>query len=131
MDNVTVVGGLLQDQIGDILKNADAAVRAASKDAAKKTANDTAKRLKKTSPVRKGNYAKGWKVTYQDGGYIVHNASRPSFTHLLEFGHDVVADGHKVGRAKADPHIAPAESAGKEEFVFQVEKEIERRLNNI
>ena len=131
MDNVTVVGGLLQDQIDDILKASDAAVRAASKDAAKKTAQDVVKRLKSTSPKRKGSYAKGWKSTYQDGGYVVHNSSRPGFTHLLENGHDIISDGKKVGRAKAEPHIEPAEQAGIAEFTYQVEKEIERRLENI
>lgn len=131
MDNVEVVGGSLDEQIGAILKASEAAVRAASKDAAKKTANDVAKMLKRTSPKRGGKYAKGWKVTYQDGGYVVHNSSRPSFTHLLENGHDIISNGKKVGRAKAEPHIQPAESAGKEAFTYYAEQEIERRLNNI
>ena len=111
MSNVTVVGGSLDDQVMNLLNASEAVVRAASKDAAKKAANDTMKRLKRTSPKRKGNYAKGWKVTYQDGAYIVHNSKLPGYTQLLEKGHDVVVGGQKVGTAPAQPHIKPAEEA--------------------
>jgi hypothetical protein len=131
MDNVNVIGGSLSEQIGQIIKASDSAVRAAGKDAAKKTANDVAKTLKRTSPHKGGKYEKGWKVTYQDGGYIVHNSSRPGLTHLLENGHDLIAEGKKVGRTKAQPHIKPAEEAGIEEFVLVATKEIERRLKGI
>lgn len=129
MSNVTVVGGSLDDQVMNLLNASEAVVRAASKDAAKKAANDTMKRLKRTSPKRKGNYAKGWKVTYQDGAYIVHNSKLPGYTQLLEKGHDVVVGGQKVGSAPAQPHIKPAEEAGISEFVFLAEEYIERRLN--
>jgi hypothetical protein len=129
MSNVTVKGGSLEDQVLNLLNASEAVVRAASKDAAKKAANDTMKRLKRTSPKRKGNYAKGWKVTYQDGAYIVHNSKLPGYTQLLEKGHDVIVAGKKVGSAPAQPHIEPAEEAGIAEFVFLAEENIERRLN--
>lgn len=129
MSNVTVVGGSLDDQVMNLLNASEAVVRAASKDAAKKAANDTMKLLKRTSPKRKGNYAKGWKVTYQDGAYIVHNSKLPGYTQLLEKGHDVVVGGQKVGHAPAQPHIAPAEKTGADEFVNLAEEYIERRLN--
>lgn len=129
MSNVTVKGGSLEDQVMNLLNASEAVVRAASKDAAKKAANDTMKRLKKTSPKRKGNYAKGWKVTFQDGAYIVHNSKLPGYTQLLEKGHDVVVGGQKVGSAPAQPHIQPAEDSGISEFVFLAEEYIERRLN--
>ena len=131
MENITVEGGSLDDLIAETMKASEAAVRAASKDAAKKAANDTAKRLKSTSPKRKGGYAKGWKVTFRDGGYIVHNSRFPGFTQLLEKGHDVVVNGKKVGRAKAEPHIAPAEQAGVEDFRYRIYEEVNRRLSEI
>lgn len=129
MSNVTVKGGSLDSQIADILNASEAVIRAASKDAAKKAANDTMKLLKRTSPKKKGTYAKGWKVTYQDGSYIVHNAKLPGYTQLLEKGHDVISNGQKVGRAPAQSHIAPAEKTGADEFVNLAEEYIERRLN--
>lgn len=129
MSNVTVKGGSLEAQISEMLSTSEAVVRAASKDAAKKAANDTMKLLKRTSPKKRGTYAKGWKVTYQDGSYIVHNSKLPGFTQLLEKGHDVISNGQKVGRAPAQPHIAPAEKTGADEFVSLAEEYIERRLN--
>lgn len=129
MSNVTIKGGSLEDQVMNLLNASEAVVRAASKDAAKKAANDTMKLLKRTSPKKKGTYAKGWKVTYQDGSYIVHNAKLPGYTQLLEKGHDVIAGGAKVGHAPAQPHIAPAEKTGADEFVNLAEEYIERRLN--
>lgn len=129
MSNVTVKGGSLEDQISEMLNASEAVVRAASKEAAKKTASDVVKLLKRTSPKKKGKYAKGWKVTYQDGSYIVHNAKLPGYTQLLEKGHDVISNGQKVGRAPAQPHIAPAERAGADEFVYLAEQYVERRLN--
>lgn len=129
MSNVTVKGGSLEDQISEMLSASEAVVRAASKDAAKKTASDVVKLLKRTSPKKKGKYAKGWKVTYQDGSYIVHNAKLPGYTQLLEKGHDVISNGQKVGRAQAQPHIEPAERAGADEFVYLAEQYVERRLN--
>lgn len=129
MSNVTVKGGSLEDQISEMLSASEAVVRAASKEAAKKTAFDVVKLLKRTSPKKKGKYAKGWKVTYQDGSYIVHNAKLPGYTQLLEKGHDVISNGQKVGRAPAQPHIEPAERAGADEFVYLAEQYVERRLN--
>lgn len=129
MSNVTVKGGSLEAQISEMLSASEAVVRAASKDAAKKAANDTMKLLKRISPKKKGTYAKGWKVTFQDGSYIVHNAKLPGYTQLLEKGHDVISNGQKVGRAPAQPHIAPAEKTGADEFVNLTEEYIERRLN--
>ena len=54
MSNVTIKGGSLDSQIADILNASEAVIRAASKDAAKKAANDTMKLLKRTSPKKKG-----------------------------------------------------------------------------
>lgn len=131
MDNIEVLGGTLDDQIRSILRDSEAAIRAAEKDAAKQAAKDIVKKLKSTSPRKKGGYAKGWKVTYQDGVYIVHNSRFPGYTQLLEKGHDVVVNGKKVGHANGIPHIKPAEEAGVDDFLYRTREEIERRLSNI
>lgn len=131
MDNIEVLGGTLDEQIRSILRDSEAAIRAAEKDAAKQAAKDIVKKLKSTSPRKKGGYAKGWKVTYQDGVYIVHNSRFPGYTQLLEKGHDVVVNGKKVGHANGIPHIKPAEEAGVDDFLYRTREEIERRLSNI
>lgn len=131
VDNIEVLGGTLDDQIRSILRDSEAAIRAAEKDAAKQAAKDIVKKLKSTSPRKKGGYAKGWKVTYQDGVYIVHNSRFPGYTQLLEKGHDVVVNGKKVGHANGIPHIKPAEEAGVDDFLYRTREEIERRLSNI
>lgn len=70
----------------------------------------TVKRLKMTSPKKRGDYANGWSVKKTKTGYIVYN-KYGQLTHLLEKGHPLVdSDGNVYGRAKAIPHIADAEA---------------------
>lgn len=130
-NNVNVEGGTLEQLIAETFKASEAAVMAASKEAAKDAAKATVRKLKATSPKRKGKYAKGWKSTYQDGGYVVHNATLPGYTQLLENGHDIIADGAKVGSSPAEPHIKPAEESGIKDFERLCMNEIERRLSQI
>lgn len=65
--------------------------------------------LKKDSPKKTGDYAKGWtsKKTKTDEGYgkVIYNKDKPGLTHLLEFGHSI--NGGKGGRVEAIPHIRP------------------------
>lgn len=87
----------------------------------KEVAKETAKQLKTTSPKRYGNYAKSWGTTPTVKGKhaykeTVHNKKHYRLTHLLEFGH-AFKNG---GRARAFPHIKPAED--------QAIKELEKRI---
>lgn len=66
--------------------------------------------LRKTSPKKTGDYARGWtqKVEFKNSEDIrirVYNRTKPQLTHLLENGHAKV-DG---GRVDGKPHIRPAE----------------------
>lgn len=129
MSNISYKGGKdLDAVIDEAIRETNAAVLFASKDAAKTAADSTAKLLKSTSPKQSGKYARGWKVKAQDGGYVVYNDKHYRLTHLLENGHDVIVNGKKVGRAKAYPHIKPAEQEGIKDFEQEVRKQIERRL---
>lgn len=74
------------------------------------------------------NYAKGWSMRATEYGITIYNKSMPGLTFLLEFGHDVVVNGRKVGRTRAFPHIKPAEEQGIEEFEEAIIREMERRL---
>ncbi len=98
---------ILEDFTDDAEKDIERAVRRVGK--------ETAAELKRTSPRRNGSevhYADGWRSTVERDGYggtvaHVHNTTKPSLTHLLEFGHGGPAP------ARAYPHIEPAYEKGK------------------
>lgn len=71
-----------------------------------------------------GSYSRGWRVKEEQklwySSYIIHNATKPTETHLLEYGHELhsgvrVPRPHPqkgtfystATRAKAYPHITP------------------------
>lgn len=95
-------------------------------DASKEIAKETAKDVKKYSPVdkrmvdRRGQYKKGWRI-YKDrkDGYIVYNKTDYRLTHLLEKGHKT-----RDGSSKTDPqpHIKPAEVIAIREFEKRIEE---------
>lgn len=131
MSNVTIKGGSLIDQVKQLTDACEIEIMTATKDAGKKVAEDTVKTLKMTSPSSKGHgkYKKGWSVKADGSTYTVYNKTHPGLTHLLEKGHDVISHGKKVGRAKAQPHIKPAEEEAVNRYVEEVTKEINRRLS--
>lgn len=92
--------GILDDFIDECTADAKKAVQKGGS-ACKKQLQETA------DPRMTGEYAAGWRMrTDYDrfGGYYVrvYNATKPSLTHLLEFGHG----GPQP--AGAHPHIGPA-----------------------
>lgn len=120
--------GVIGEQIAQILDDYEKEVQKKAGEAIKSVSQDVVKRLRETSPKGKkgahaGDYAKGWRVKknkYDD--YIVHNATDYQLTHLLEYGHALP----QGGRARAFPHIAPAEKWAEGELIAR----IERTLNN-
>lgn len=107
----------LSKAVMDGLEEYAGAVADDIKAAAKRVADDCAKELKATSPVKTGKYAKGWKVkkAFENGvmaRYTVYNATDYQLTHLLEKGHAK----RTGGRTAAIPHIAPAEQKAIEEM---------------
>lgn len=95
-------------------------VQATSKQVAMETAED----LRQTSASMFGNgsYSKGWTVTKQDGGYVVHNKTDYQLTHLLENGHVIRNKYGEFGRAPAYRHIGPAEQKGIVRFEEAIEE---------
>lgn len=81
-----------------------------------KTARDTAKDLKKSSPKKSGKYAQGWSATKKNGRWVVHNKKRPGLAHLTENGHPIVRGGVVVGHAGANHHIKNAEQRAQEKI---------------
>lgn len=95
------------------------------KKAVKKAGNNVRKEIQSTAPKETGAYAKSWavKTTKESAEKLevtVHSKKRYQLAHLLEFGHAKRGGG----RAKAQPHIAPAEEHG----IEGLEKAIERAL---
>ena len=104
-------------------KDFAALAQKASKEAADETARDI--REAATAMFRDGPYAKGWRATKKDGGWIVHNATDYQLTHLLENGHVIRNKYGEYGRTPAYKHIGPAEQRGIVRFEELIEEGIE------
>ena len=91
--------GILDDFFRECAVDSEKAVSATGRE----LVND----LKGSSPSKTGKYSSGWRMRTESdkfGGYYVrvYNTTKPSLTHLLEFGHG----GPQP--AGAHPHIGPA-----------------------
>lgn len=87
-------------------------------------AKETVKELKSAGGFKEltGEYRKGWRVSKDKTGLIIHNTTDYQLTHLLEKGH-VNRDG--TSRSRTFEHIRPAEQQAIDEYVKRVEKAIE------
>ncbi|WP_419877729.1 HK97 gp10 family phage protein [Brevibacillus centrosporus] len=78
-----------------------------------------------SAPKRTGGYAKGFKVTKQDGGdktrRVIWNKKDYRRVHLLEFGHAKRGGG----RVKAYPHLRPAYDKHAEELTDDIKRIIQ------
>lgn len=117
----------LAHEIEVCLNDAKKQIDQETKKAVDAGARKAVSQLKATSPKRYGGYAGGWTSSAEGSvgstGYsrTVYNSSKPSLTHLLEFGHAKVLWGHRTGeRVSPKPHIEQAFNAGA--------AEMERRL---
>lgn len=96
-------------------------------DGMRQIGRETVQRLRTTSPVKTGKYAKGWKAeikTTDDGVQLtVRETGRmASLTHLLENGHKIYK--HKDRRTRAFPHIQPAEEWAEEQAEKLIQKAV-------
>ena len=98
----------------------------AMKLAVKNAGKTVKKEVQDKAPKDTGAYKKGWRVTTElENAHklklVVHATNKSSLTHLLEHGHAT----RNGGRARAFPHIAPAQEAGEK----QLQADIERALH--
>ena len=126
MSGKTVTVDEMLEAVQDVLGGYVEEVTEAVNRAAVSTALSTRDELRKTSPRRTGNYARSWTETTteneRNGLYTatVHNKKHYRLTHLLEYGHALVSGG----RARAFPHIKPAEQKAIKQFTQKVEEAI-------
>lgn len=81
--------------------------------AAKVCAYELKDNIKADSPVKTGDYKKGWKVSKRKYTYVVHNASKEKErTFLLEYGHAK----RNGGRVAGIPHIGKNEERAAQKF---------------
>lgn len=124
MAKVTI--GNLSGAIKDVLSEYGDEVSVNLSQITQKVAQAGAKALRSEARSKfdgTGKYAKGWKVTTQEGrlytAVTIHN-SLPGLPHLLEHGHAKRGGGRVQGRA----HIAPVEK----ELIADFEREVVAKL---
>ena len=93
------------------------------KKAVRKAGKTVRDQISQNAPKKTGAYAKSWSVkktgeTSQSLQVTVHSRNRYQLAHLLEHGHAKRGGG----RVRAIPHIAPAEVAGEEQLVSEIER---------
>ncbi|NJP41625.1 HK97 gp10 family phage protein [Oscillospiraceae bacterium HV4-5-C5C] len=96
------------------------------KQAVRDAGNTVKKQIQANAPVDTGTYKKSWTVTKVSENsssldLVVHSKNRYQLAHLLEHGHAKRGGG----RVAARPHIAPAEEAGKEQLLSDLEKALQ------
>lgn len=116
-----------------IIKSAENEMQAAAIIASKKAAHEVGLRLKADLKARSlaygwTNYAKGWSMRTNEYGVTIYNRKQPGLTFLLEFGHDIIRGGKKIGETKPHPHIKLAEEQAIIDFEETIIREMEAVL---
>ena len=88
--------------------------------AKEKAAKNAVKKLKRRSPKKTGEYARGWRARKVGSAWVVHNATNYQLTHLLEHGHAK----RNGGRVEGIPHIGPTEKEAIKEYLEEAERVI-------
>lgn len=110
----------LSNEIAKILSEYSSEVEQGLEKAKQDVARKGAEELRKTSPKKTGEYAKGWTTRKDGNARIIYNKTKPQLTHLLEKGHAKRGGGRVAGI----PHIRPVEEKVIDDFVERVEKVI-------
>ena len=109
-------------QMKQILDEFDDKVNDVLAQAAGETADESADKLRNTSPRRSGEYANGWTVKKLSRGDVVVHNTHYQLTHLLENGHVIKNKKGTYGRTRGIKHIKPVETWANKEFQQKIER---------
>ena len=123
MSNQKVSVDALADAVMEGLEEYNKLATDKVKAAVKKAGTTVRKEISSTAPRKSGRYADSWrtKTTAESSTSMqvtVYSPSRYMLAHLLEHGHAL----RNGGRARAFPHIAPAEEAGEKQLTTDIER---------
>ena len=117
--------GSVSAQMTELLDEIDKDVEKSAKTNIQAVAKESVQKLKNTSPVKTGSYAKGWGVKKEDDmTVIVLNRTDYQLTHLLENGHVIRNKKGTYGRAPAHKHIKPVEEWAIDELPRRIIEDI-------
>lgn len=113
-------------QMTELLDEVDKEVQQSAKKGIDGVSKESVQKLRNTSPVKTGSYAKGWSTKKQgDMDVIVYNRTDYQLTHLLENGHVIRNKKGTYGRAPAHKHIKPVEEWAIDELPRRILEGIE------
>jgi len=112
-------------QMTELLDEVNKEVEQSAKTNIQQVARESVNKLKNTSPVKTGSYAKGWGTKKQGNmDVVVHNRTDYQLTHLLENGHVIRNKKGTYGRTHPIKHIAPVEEWAVDELPRRIIKDI-------
>lgn len=122
----------VEEQLKRTLNYCSDRVKGVAETASREAAEQTAERLRSTSPKGPKGYAGSWTVSKKSrGDYVVHNKKHYRLTHLLENSHWIINGKGVYGRTSVGNgqviHIKPAETFGINEY----ERVVEEGINKI
>lgn len=118
----------LERAVKDILQDYSVEVSKAAEEAVTEVSKEATKKLRQTSPKRKGRYARGWtgkveKTTTTVDATVYGKTGTYQIAHLLEHGHARRGGGRNVGGIE---HIKPVEEWAISEVEKRIREKVER-----
>ena len=112
-------------QMTELLDEVNKDIEQSAKTNIQTVAKESVQKLKNTSPVKSGSYAKGWGVKRMgDMDVVVHNRTDYQLTHLLENGHVIRNKKGTYGRTHGIKHIKPVEEWAVDELPRRIIEDI-------
>lgn len=117
--------GSVSVQLKQVLEEVNKEVRESAIRNIDRVSKEAVQKLKNSSPVKTGSYARGWAVKKEgEMDAIVHNRTDYQLTHLLENGHVIRNKKGTYGRTSGIKHIAPVEEWASDELPRRIMEDI-------
>ena len=118
----------LERAVKDILQDYSVEVAKAATEAVQEVTKEATKKLRQTSPKRKGRYARGWtgkveKTATTVDATVYGKTGTYQIAHLLEHGHARRGGGRNVSGIE---HIKPVEEWAIKEVEKRIREKVER-----